>query len=243
MPYAADVEAVLQRARSETFASAAYRWEFAPRPRPATLRELEAELECGTGTVIDALRTGSAPGLGIACVLSSDTLRRLFGTDAPTRDQVRLGLPAVWAELERGESAAIAAHSVAGAPEAWCFTGLAVDMPAFAAAAEEPATQTGAGQETPANLPLHLRLLAKLLGSGPTQLLQPSAALGAIIGQGSVTRTDATSRLWDYIHTHGLLDPASAEIRADPLLRPLLGKDRASVFELTQQMNAHLQRR
>ena len=71
--------------------------------------------------------------------------------------------------------------------------------------------------------------------------LTPSATLAAIIGKDAVPRTEVTKRIWDYITTHDLQDPANRRnINADAKLRPLFGKDQVSMFELTKLVSQHL---
>jgi DNA topoisomerase-3 len=49
------------------------------------------------------------------------------------------------------------------------------------------------------------------------------------------------SKLWDHIRTHGLQDPADKRtIIADAKLRPIFGKDRLTMFELSKVIGPHL---
>ena len=69
----------------------------------------------------------------------------------------------------------------------------------------------------------------------------PDAALAAVIGSEAVARTEALEKLWDYIKAHNLQDPQDKRtIVADDKLRPVLGKDRAGMFELTGLIGPHL---
>ena len=69
----------------------------------------------------------------------------------------------------------------------------------------------------------------------------PDAALAAVIGSEAVARTEALKKLWDYIKAHNLQDPQDKRtIGADDKLRPVLGKDRAGMFELTGLIGPHL---
>ena len=69
----------------------------------------------------------------------------------------------------------------------------------------------------------------------------PDAALAAVIGSEAVARTEALKKLWDYIKAHNLQDPQDKRtIVADDKLRPVLGKDRAGMFELTRLIGPHL---
>ena len=69
----------------------------------------------------------------------------------------------------------------------------------------------------------------------------PDAALAAVIGSEAVARTEALKKLWDYIKAHNLQDPQDKRtIVADDKLRPVLGKDRVGMFELTGLIGPHL---
>ena len=69
----------------------------------------------------------------------------------------------------------------------------------------------------------------------------PDAALAAVIGSEAVARTEALKKLWDYIKAHNLQDPQDKRtFVADDKLRPVLGKDRAGMFELTGLIGPHL---
>ena len=74
--------------------------------------------------------------------------------------------------------------------------------------------------------------------NGLQKPLTPSAELAAVIGKGEVARSDAVKKMWDYIKSHKLQDPANKrDILADEKLKPIFGgKDKVSMFE----MNAHL---
>ena len=71
--------------------------------------------------------------------------------------------------------------------------------------------------------------------------LTPSDTLAAVIGSEPVPRTEVTKKIWDYIKKHDLQDPKNRRnINADDKLRPLIGKDQVSMFELTKLVSAHL---
>jgi len=71
--------------------------------------------------------------------------------------------------------------------------------------------------------------------------LKPSAALAAVIGQGTYARTEVVKKLWDYIKAQGLQDPADKRsIKADGKLQAVFGKDRATMFELAGIIGKHL---
>ncbi len=72
--------------------------------------------------------------------------------------------------------------------------------------------------------------------------MQPSAALGAVIGTGAMPRTEVTKKLWQYIKRHGLQDAKNRRmINADDKLRPVFsGRAQVSMFDMTKLVNKHL---
>ncbi len=79
-------------------------------------------------------------------------------------------------------------------------------------------------------------------GRGFTKPVQPDEKLAAIVGNQPLSRTDVTRKLWDYIRSHNLQDPANKTfIKADPPLQQVFeGKDRVSMFEMTKLVFKHL---
>ena len=72
--------------------------------------------------------------------------------------------------------------------------------------------------------------------------MQPSAALGAVIGNGMMPRTEVTKKIWGYIKKHGLQDSKNRRnINADDKLKPIFGgKKQVSMFEMTKLVSKHL---
>jgi chromatin remodeling complex protein RSC6 len=72
--------------------------------------------------------------------------------------------------------------------------------------------------------------------------VEPDEALADVVGREARPRTDLTRRIWRYIKSHSLQDPADRRvIRPDEKLRRVLGnKQRVSMFEIGRHMNAHL---
>lgn len=72
--------------------------------------------------------------------------------------------------------------------------------------------------------------------------MQPSAALGAVIGNSPQPRTEVTKKIWAYIKKHGLQDSKNRRnINADEKLKPVFGgKSTVSMFEMTKLVNKHL---
>ncbi|HEY5060154.1 MAG TPA: SWIB/MDM2 domain-containing protein [Gemmatimonadaceae bacterium] len=72
--------------------------------------------------------------------------------------------------------------------------------------------------------------------------MQPSASLGAVVGNNPMPRTEITKKLWQYIKRNDLQDPKERRmIVADDKLKPVFGgKGRVSMFEMTKLVNKHL---
>ena len=72
--------------------------------------------------------------------------------------------------------------------------------------------------------------------------MNPTAALAAVIGSGSMPRTEVTKKLWGYIKRNGLQDKSNRRmINADDKLRTVFGgKSQVSMFEMTKLVSKHL---
>jgi chromatin remodeling complex protein RSC6 len=72
--------------------------------------------------------------------------------------------------------------------------------------------------------------------------MKPSAALGAVIGNNAMPRTEVTKKIWAYIKKHGLQDSKNRRnINADDALKAVFGgKKQVSMFEMTKLVNKHL---
>ncbi|MDH4191954.1 MAG: SWIB/MDM2 domain-containing protein [Betaproteobacteria bacterium] len=72
--------------------------------------------------------------------------------------------------------------------------------------------------------------------------MNPSAALGAVIGANAMPRTEVTKKIWAYIKRHGLQDKKNRRmINADEKLKPVFGsKSQVSMFEMTKLVSKHL---
>ena len=72
--------------------------------------------------------------------------------------------------------------------------------------------------------------------------MQPSAALGAVIGNNPAPRTEVTKKIWLYIKKNGLQDSKNRRnINADEKLRDVFGgKKQVSMFEMTKLVNKYL---
>ncbi len=72
--------------------------------------------------------------------------------------------------------------------------------------------------------------------------MQPDAALGAVVGNNPMPRTEITKKLWGYIKRNNLQDAKERRmINADDKLKPVFGgKGKVSMFEMTKLVNKHL---
>ena len=72
--------------------------------------------------------------------------------------------------------------------------------------------------------------------------LQPSAALGEVVGSKPLPRTQAVKKVWDYIKKNGLQDKVNRRnINADSKLSAVCGgKGKVSMFELAKYVSQHL---
>jgi len=72
--------------------------------------------------------------------------------------------------------------------------------------------------------------------------VQPDEKLAAIIGAEPLPRTEVTRKLWDYIRSHNLQDPANKTfINADDNLKQVFdGRDRVNMFEMTKLVFHHV---
>ncbi len=77
----------------------------------------------------------------------------------------------------------------------------------------------------------------KKAGGGLATPVQPSPELAVIVGKDALPRAEIVKKMWDYIKKHDLQNPKNKrEILADDKLKPIFGKDKATMFE----MNAHI---
>ena len=71
--------------------------------------------------------------------------------------------------------------------------------------------------------------------------LQPSDALGKVVGNKAIPRTQVVKKLWEYIKKHDLQDKKNRRnINADANLKPIFGKSQVSMFEMTKLVSKHL---
>jgi chromatin remodeling complex protein RSC6 len=72
--------------------------------------------------------------------------------------------------------------------------------------------------------------------------MQPDAALGAVVGNNPMPRTEITKKLWGYIKKNGLQDQKNRrQINADDKMKAVFGgKGSVSMFEMTKLVNKHM---
>ncbi len=72
--------------------------------------------------------------------------------------------------------------------------------------------------------------------------LQPSAALGAIVGNKPLPRTEVIKKLWAYIKKHKLQDSKERrKINADAALKVVFGgKSKVDMFEMAKLISKHI---
>ena len=72
--------------------------------------------------------------------------------------------------------------------------------------------------------------------------LQPSADLGAVVGNSPLPRTEVVKKIWVYIKKHDLQNPKNKRnILADEKLKPLFGgKGEVTMFEMTKLVSGHM---
>jgi upstream activation factor subunit UAF30 len=72
--------------------------------------------------------------------------------------------------------------------------------------------------------------------------MSTSSTLAAVIGSGSMPRTEVTKKLWAYIKKNGLQDSKNRRmINADDKLKAVFGgKSQVSMFDMTKLVSKHL---
>jgi chromatin remodeling complex protein RSC6 len=71
--------------------------------------------------------------------------------------------------------------------------------------------------------------------------VQPSAELGAIVGNDRLPRSQVISKVWEYIKAHKLQNPENKrEIIADEKLKKVFGRDKCTMFEMNKYISQHV---
>ena len=83
--------------------------------------------------------------------------------------------------------------------------------------------------------------VAKKANAAFMKPLQPSEALGKVVGSKALPRTQVVKKLWEYIKKNDLQDKKNRRnINADANLKPIFGKAQVSMFEMTKLVSKHL---
>jgi chromatin remodeling complex protein RSC6 len=122
--------------------------------------------------------------------------------------------------------------------------------PAKKPAAKKPAAKKPAAKKAPAKKPAAKKAAPKKKATGAKRkpnaafmkAMTPSAALGAVVGEKAIPRTEVTKKIWEYIKKNKLQDSANKRmINADEKLKAVFGgKKQVSMFEMTKLVNNHL---
>ena len=122
--------------------------------------------------------------------------------------------------------------------------------PAKKPAAKKPAAKKPAAKKAPAKKPATKKAAPKKKATGAKRkpnaafmkAMTPSAALGAVVGEKAIPRTEVTKKIWEYIKKNKLQDSANKRmINADEKLKPVFsGKSQVSMFEMTKLVSRHL---
>ena len=122
--------------------------------------------------------------------------------------------------------------------------------PAKKAPAKKPAAKKPAAKKAPAKKPAAKKAAPKKKATGAKRkpnaafmkAMTPSAALGAVVGEKAIPRTEVTKKIWEYIKKNKLQDSANKRmINADEKLKAVFGgKKQVSMFEMTKLVNNHL---
>ncbi len=71
--------------------------------------------------------------------------------------------------------------------------------------------------------------------------VQPSPELGASAGNDKLPRSQVISKVWDYIKSNNLQNPANKrEILADDKLKKVFGRDKVTMFEMNKYIAQHV---
>jgi len=71
--------------------------------------------------------------------------------------------------------------------------------------------------------------------------VQPSAELGAVVGNEKLPRSQVISKVWEYIKSNNLQNPENKrEILADDKLKKVFGRDKVTMFEMNKYISQHV---
>ena len=111
------------------------------------------------------------------------------------------------------------------------------------AAKAAPAKKAPAKKATPAKPTEAKKAPAKKRTANAAfmKALTPSPALAAVVGAKPLPRTEVVKKLWEYIRSNKLQDPANKRmINADAKLKDVFGQAKANMFEMQSLISKHL---
>jgi hypothetical protein len=121
--YDADIQRALERLRQEEFAAGRYRYA---EEKPSSIEEaLEIADADGTASILDIMQISRTPDFCCAAPFSSGELKQFFGTEQPTRAEIKAA-DDYWEDMDRGQ-ARYAVVYVDGQPEEIYFAGYSFD--------------------------------------------------------------------------------------------------------------------
>jgi len=139
VPYEPDINSALQSLRSREFEAGRYnpavrfpKFQFdepnvpSPGKQHASIaKALEASDAGGTRSILDIERIGESADFGVAVRLPAELLRKLYGTDEPTREMVTSNLDFL-EDIKRGQAIYFVLFT-GGEPSELFFAGYSYD--------------------------------------------------------------------------------------------------------------------
>ena len=121
--YEPDVQAALDKLRTEVFASGEFNGsELSPATPEEALEMTDAD---GTASILDIQQISTTPDFCCAAPFTEDELESYFGTDKPQRYDIEAG-DMFWDELERGHARYAVVYD-GGEPKELFFAGYSFD--------------------------------------------------------------------------------------------------------------------
>jgi hypothetical protein len=121
--YDSDIQRALDTLRRDVFAAGEFRYA---EEHPSSIEEaLEIADADGTASILDIHKIADEPDFCCAAPLSPDELKRYFGSEYPTRDDIEAS-DDFWEDLERGQ-ARYAIVYADGKPSEIYFAGYSFD--------------------------------------------------------------------------------------------------------------------
>lgn len=121
--YDANVQRALDGLRNEVFASGEFRYA---EEGPSSIEEaLEIADADGTASILDIMQVSEEPNFCCAAPYSAEELKTYFGTEQPTRDDIKQ-VDEYWEDIERGHARYAVVYS-GGKPSEIYFAGCSFD--------------------------------------------------------------------------------------------------------------------